>query len=283
MSDRMRAETGRPGEGGSAPARAQRRLLLHLHIPKTAGVALNNVIYKVYGPSDWIESDDTRLVNGIYYVRAGIEHGYRPDEEVRTALAGRDVRAVVGHFSYGIHQLLRGPYDYVTMLRHPIDRVVSLYSHIKSWNNTDLHSIVVEGHMGLEDFVAELGYFEVDNGQTRRISGLDAPFGGCERSMLEVAVTNLEQIVVAGSTERYVESVLLMKHALGWPSVPELQRENVTPLRLRTDSLSNRARALILERNQLDLELYELAARRLQQQIDEAGPAYSADLAALTR
>ena len=101
--------------------------------------------------------------------------------------------------------------------------------------------------------------------------------------MLEVAVRNLEQVAVVGLTERYVESVLLMKHAFRWPALPELRRDNVSPTPRRGDSVSERARSLILERNRLDLELYELAASRLQRQIDVAGAAYSAELAALVQ
>jgi hypothetical protein len=139
------------------------------------------------------ERADKRLVNGVYYPYAGIERRFRPDESLIAALLVPDVRAVVGHFPFGIHEFIDGPYRYVTILRHPLDRIVSLYYHIKTWDNTRFHKEVVGRNLSLEQFVTELQYEEVDNGQTRRISGLDARYGGCDRTMLEVAIQNLTE------------------------------------------------------------------------------------------
>jgi len=41
-------------------------------------------------------------------------------------------RLVMGHFGYGLHQRLPGPSRYVSMLREPVDRVVSLYYFFRS-------------------------------------------------------------------------------------------------------------------------------------------------------
>jgi len=256
-------------------------VLLHLHVPKTAGLALNDVILAAYGDRGWTVSDDGHLVKGVYYVHAGIEHRFVPDENARQILSGRDIHAVVGHFSFGIHEFVNRPCRYVTLLRHPVDRVVSLYRHIQAWDHESVHEEVIRKNLTLEQFVSDLEFPEVDNGQVRRISGLDRPFGQCDRAMLDRAIHNMTQhITVAGLTERYVESVLLMKHHLEWPTVPWLGQKNVNTRR-PAEPLSASAYSLIVERNSLDMELYRLAEERLQQQIEKAGRPYLADLVAI--
>ena len=256
-------------------------VLLHLHVPKTAGLALNDVILAAYGDPGWTVSDDGHLVKGVYYVHAGIEHRFVPDENARQILSGRDIHAVVGHFSFGIHELVNRPCRYVTLLRHPVDRVVSLYRHIQAWDHESVHEEVIRKNLTLEQFVSDLEFPEVDNGQVRRISGLERAFGKCDQGMLETAIHNMtEHITVAGLTERYVESVLLMKHRLGWPRLPELKKTNVN-MRRPEKAPSESACSLIIERNSLDMELYRLAEERLQRQIEQAGRPYLADLVAI--
>jgi hypothetical protein len=255
-------------------------VLLHLHLPKTAGMALNDVILATYGASDWTRKHDGRLVNGVYYPRAGIEEPFVPDESLRPILSSRDVRAVVGHFSFGLHEFVERPCQYVTLLRHPVDRVVSLYYHIKTFNNTDLHGEVVRRNMSLEQFVRGVEYREIDNGQVRRISGLDRPFGKCDQAMVETALGNItDRIAVAGLTERYVESVVLMKHSLKWPAVPNLKHKNVNKQRPRDEAVPESTYSLIVERNSYDMELYRLVTDRFQRQIHDAGRAFSSELA----
>jgi hypothetical protein len=245
----------------------QKTALLHLHIPKTAGMALNDAILDVYGHPELTEEEDGRLVGGVYYPAIGIDGDYVPDDAARRVLRRADLRAVVGHFSFGLHEHVARPSAYVAVLRHPVDRVLSLYHHILKWDHERVRDEVVSKGISLEGFIEDVGYVEVDNGQTRRIAGVSLPFGACGRDLLERAKRNLETFAAVGLTERLEESVAVMKTRLGWPYVPTLFRKNTNPARPDRQELSPAALAAIVQRNQLDLELYAFAEEMLQRHV----------------
>ena len=249
-------------------------VLLHLHLPKTAGMALNDAILEVYRQAAWTEEENGRLICGVYYPPIGIDGYFVPDETVRRVLRRPDLRAVVGHFPFGLHEHVDRPTEYVAMLRHPVDRVVSLYHHVLKWDHERVIGEATSRGIRLEEFVNDVGYVEADNGQTRRIAGASLPFGACGRDLLEQAKHNLiEKFAVVGLTERFEEAVALMKERLEWPMLPKLTRKNDNPSRPNRDELSPQQLAAILERNQLDLELYAFAEETFERQLkkqDEA-------------
>ena len=89
------------------------------------------------------------------------------------------------------------------------------------------------------------------------------------------------RFVVAGLTERYAESVVLMKHHFQWPNLPAVRNKNVNAARPRKHTLSEIAHALIVERNAFDIQLYEFAKQRLEEQITAAPQSCTNDLASL--
>jgi hypothetical protein len=97
----------------------------------------------------------------------------------------------MGHFPFGIHQLLPKPSTYLTVLRDPINRVVSLYYHALKYSNNPLHERLVAERIGLKEFVSDIACKEAHNDQTRRLSGLNPDFGRCSGEMLEIAKENL--------------------------------------------------------------------------------------------
>jgi len=93
------------------------------------------------------------------------------------------------------------------------------------------------------------------------------PFAACGRDVLERAKRNLETFAAVGLTERIEQSVAVMKTRLGWPYVPTLYRKNENPARRNREALSSTELGAIVERNQLDLELYAFAEEMLQRQL----------------
>lgn len=95
----------------------QDNTLIFLHIPKNAGTSLRKIVERFYSKEN------------IYfiYTRASGFH----DLEDLYALSDAEmvkIRIFMGHVSFGLHKIIPKPCTYVTILRNPIDRIVSLIS-----------------------------------------------------------------------------------------------------------------------------------------------------------
>jgi hypothetical protein len=258
---------------------------LFLHIPKCAGKTLAGLVYQQYSDNELGVTADGDLHEGIYYYPLGIFKGLPPNvpRHVASALSHHRVRAVVGHFTYGLHDLLAQPSTYLTLLRHPLERVASLYYHLQLWGP---HGValgdagrVFDRETTIEDLLTGFRLRELDNDQVRRISGLEPDFGRCTSSMLDVAKEHLQGFSVVGTTERFLDTVRAAELRLGWSHHTDYRHGNVNVDRPPAAALPARVRELILAHNQADVELYAYANELLDQQLGAA----DADAAPPTR
>jgi hypothetical protein len=279
-------------------------VLLFLHIPKTGGSTLSNYLYQhpgfLIGSESSPTTSDKYFNYGIYHYPAGFckdPSCYVAEQREHIAnLSG--LKAVIGHFSYGIHEAIPGRYRYVTMLRHPVRRVLSLYSHLRldalhGW--VDLATFVSEcppdgwskrlsaryrcAPRHGEQIIRERSRAIVDNDQVRRTTGEDPPFGECTPDMLERAKAIVrDRFALVGTTERYVESLLLMSRGLSPYEVPLVLPRLVNPSRPAEEAIPTAVRDVIEARNSLDLELYRFADELLSERTLAAGPMFERDL-----
>ncbi len=222
---------------------------LFLHLPKTAGTTLRNhvvenvsAVFTHYSNQDWLDFVYSRGLSNI--------------------------DCFFGHFNYGTHSLLkhRG-YDQIktfTMLRNPIERVISAYYY---------HNALLPWKPCLQSGEGLCGEYE--NDMVKRLSGLAPPNGYDLQALnqrLPYATTNHEHLALAkenltrlttfGITEQFEASITLFNAIFGWQGLPEKQvnhRHKLAADRPRQSDLQTDVLDMIYEYNQLDLELYEYA------------------------
>ncbi|MGF1538536.1 MAG: sulfotransferase family 2 domain-containing protein [Elainellaceae cyanobacterium] len=233
--------------------------LVFLHIMKTGGTTLARLLENNVAPEHYFFLRDAQSVDEVATI----------PEETRRSL--RVLRA--GHIPFGAHRHLPQKSTYITMLRHPVDRVLSLYYFIYFPPNRESPQEFVPLKTWLETSSV------VDNNQTHKLAGImyKERQGGSTRALLDSAKQHFQDhFSVVGITERFDESVLLMHHRVGLKNIL-YQNKNVNQNRPKR-AVDPEIVAMIEERNQFDLELYQYANDQLDAQIAQI-PTFEPELA----
>lgn len=229
-------------------AALERKALVFLHIPKTAGTTLNRIIEWQYNPLRIFTVDPYRF-------RATIKRFETFSEKRR-----RSYQVVRGHLQYGIHEYLPQGAAYITLLREPAARVLSSYYFIQRRPLHPLHRQLKRERLGVEDFLRLTS--ERQNLQCRFIAGIGRD-GVCDETTLEKAKENLRYFRVVGLVERFEESLLLIEQAFGWKvTAHESWKVSKNRRELEPSVLE-----MIREKNRLDLHLYEYATKLFEENL----------------
>jgi hypothetical protein len=234
---------------------------LFLHMPKSAGTTLVRVFEKVYGNDSVYRNPDHYSNN-----RALAAAFLAMSDEERSR-----IEILCGHFPVGFHGLIPVDSEYITVLRDPIDRIISLYYFWRAHPTIDRLGFTRK-YNSLADFIRSGVTKDVDNGMTRVIAGYvpgeesPAPYGGCSQALLDQAKGNLsERFAFVGVTERLPESLILLKRMFGWHHVPMFENLNATHNRPAKEDVDEPDMDALLEYTQLDRELYRYAVERLDE------------------
>jgi hypothetical protein len=227
-------------------------VVIFLHAPKTGGTTLVRIIERQFASGS---------VLNLYDSSYGEELAAYPADEIHR------LRAVVGHFYFGVHAFIPRPSFYITLLRDPVDRVISHYHFVRREPGHYLHQAANE--LSLREFVVACGADEPNNDQTRLLAGRYQAEGNapCAGDMLAAAKRNLrEHIAVVGLTEEFDRSLLLMRRTFGWGK-PFYVRENVTKKLSRRELVSPETRSVIQDYNALDQEIYDDARSLFKERV----------------
>jgi hypothetical protein len=213
---------------------------IFMHIPKTGGTTLSAIFRKQYKVNEIFDHDSYE--SKIKKVdQLGVEEK-------------RKIKAVAGHYNYGIHQHFSKPSNYFTMLRDPVDRVISLYYFLQNYHPG--YERVRD--MTLEEFV--LKDPEAQNHQTILVCGKP------ENPDIEKAKENLKTFTVVGVTELFNETLFFLKKEYDWGDI-HYTRKNITKNRLAKEEVPSELINLISHYNALDLELYDFAKKLLYEKL----------------
>ncbi len=226
---------------GSEGMKHSKEIVIFSHIPKTAGTTIRKIMDEQYGKKNVIGHQKLTSIPQV-----------KMDQ----------VEAIYGHCRFGIHKEIFHPCTYITMLRDPVERVISTYYYAKRKEKNRMHQLA--NSRGFKEFIEEELMHRrapLINHQTRFISGEKKP-------NLEKAIENIhEYYTVVGITELFDESIFLMKTFLGWHHL-DYTKENVTVNRPKQHDLPQETIDLIKEYNQLDIELYNYSKNLLIENIN---------------
>lgn len=224
--------------------------ILFSHIPKIAGTSIKSLIASNSSSTIFVEGQKLSLL----HPQLDFLNSFR--NSVQPAL-------VMGHFSYGVHRLLGVKPKYVTVLRNPIDRIISLYRFLKSTQFVDnyYYERLNEG-MSLFQFTDSCVTEQTNNHMCRIIAGIPPDSGMLinEDWLLELALHNLRRhYMLVGTVERVEEFTVTLGGVLGWrlEKTPRFNINKGAPVEL--DELTKKS---ILDRNHLDMKLYEWVQKK---------------------
>lgn len=233
-------------------------VLIHLHIPKNAGTSLSRALkLRLLGknPLNWLRKSD---VLGKYDVHPWERRLEAIESSPRAAAR---VRFFEAHAGFGMHERLPEPHRYLTVLREPVDRALSIYHYLAQTGERDRTE-------SIDDFIARrdpIGrVWHIDNAQVRYLAAergvIDSrPPEQCDRAMLDTAIDRLrnhiDHIIVQS---RFDEGLLVLAHELGWPDIL-YSKSNVTKSRRSADETDPAIIERLREMNTLDAELFAVA------------------------
>ena len=237
--------------------------IIFLHIQKTGGITLQRLLRRKLGLS--LQTRAIRLFTE--------RHSAVTVEQQLQRKKLQD-RYVVGHFCYGIHQYLPQPFTYMTFLREPVARIISLYDYSRTNPTAYYHQHAL--NKSLEEFALQTQLMELDNGQMRFLAGSSndyfinrTPIGQCDSTLLATAKRNIEtHFSFIGITEYFDQSILLLQQIMDWNSCLYLRR-NSSQIKDKA-IISDQLKHQIAERNWLDIQLYEYAKNLLWQKLESS-------------
>lgn len=222
--------------------------LVYLHIPKCAGSTMMSLLRTNYG-------------DGFH--RVGNGGGWRKFHK-RPAGQRERITCLTGHMPWGVQiDTVRSPYQTATMLRHPVDRVVSLYWFVRRFPKHKWHSFARQ--KGLIAFATSGAFADIDNGMTRWLAGCkDCGSLRVERELkgkhLDVALLHLLSMAAVGFVASFDASVQRFADTFGWEHIDYVSKM----VGKRHPPATAEERQAIAEYNHFDMALYEQALRTVE-------------------
>lgn len=233
-----------------------------IHIPKTGGTTIvgtlsRQVLFNKYRRLNPTKSTHPRdFLDGV-------------EELLEEVISESNVDVVGGHFGFAAHPKLTDPSKHFTVLREPIDRVISEYYYMK-YKGMYYQNLIESENLSLEEYIHHPETFYLNNLQTRLISGVSYQSGEeVTGEMYDMALENLKKFNVFGITEDMGNTLALFYIVLGWKRMPYYMESNVNDQRPKRESISQQEVDLISARDKYDVMLYHEAKSIFDSMIQE--------------
>ncbi|MEI8395160.1 MAG: tetratricopeptide repeat protein [Rhodospirillaceae bacterium] len=216
-----------------------RRVIFHLHIPRTSGTSLRALFEANLGVKHVVD------LNGTL-------HQFLAKSEEMTN-SGHEIKLITAHVDYGVHRFLPLDgvrYSYCTMIRHPVPLLRSLYFYSLVRPHTQFHEAARRAG-------SLIGWFNSPDRPWDTLVYALAGYGNRNGGLAAARETLFKRIDVFGITELYSESVAALcrfygmaEHAVSHLNASERDGDGVPDEELLE---------ICRERDARDLALYDEA------------------------
>jgi len=214
-------------------------MLIFIHIAKTGGISLRGMM-SVLNPM--IVSHQSDLKERMEMARK------------------RKRKALLGHIPYGIHQYNPDSCEYVTILRHPAERVFSKFAYN--------YRKAPKKKPPLAEFMEQLCAWNVQNLAVRQLCGLGLLYHGpIHECHYDDAVRNLELVKYVGFTDNLGKLARRLRADYG---LGGLGHDNKTKNH-KVKNLPKKDVELVLGYNEWDMKLYDFAKKMVGEREESEG------------
>lgn len=235
------------------------KVLVFVHIPKTAGTTINAILEKNFSESE------------RYHVNPCDIAASRAEIAGQSIESRQHIHLLYGHMGFGWHDYMPRPAVYATFLRDPVKRVVSHYNYVRFRADHEhyLRQTVEDEKMGIREYVESGVCDEVNNGQVRLLTGIEdivqQPYGQSkfrygfdDDKYFELAIQNLDRYFgFVGVQEYFDESLILMRDKYRLLRAINYSAMNVGTSHYSPVAPTETDLEVIRRYNGLDIRLYE--------------------------
>ncbi len=198
--------------------------------------------------------------------------------DAHVALEGQDLDAVSGYRllytwqDYSLYRYFSRKPVFISLLRHPVARVIEVYEHLWEDEEHPWHSEVRSQNLSLKEFLRFPPAQEwVNNRQTRQLIGdLRGELGDLSPEvMLELARLRLEEFAFIGLSERLADARQLLRYTFDLPHLRKVKRSVIRRMGSPCKPYDAESLQLVKDTNRLDLRLYQIGARIFERRLEQ--------------